>query len=147
MIGSKKSNIPNERYFNHPNYSYELVGIYDEKVFLLLLLLIVVSAENSRAFRLTELFLEPQTSNYFSSAMQTFLYKRNYEYIDFKFGLKKLLSIAGFLESNDEIYVPHLFEPFSKERTKVLLAYKSDASFICTKGDSDLDRPNLWKTI
>ena len=64
LIGSKKSNMYLiERYFNHPNYSYELVGIYDEKDVLVALAIgREVSAENSRAFRLTELFLEPQTS-------------------------------------------------------------------------------------
>ena len=40
-------------------------------------------------------------------------------------------------------FVPHLFEPFVGERRDVKIAFKSKEAFSCTKGDSDLDRPNL----
>lgn len=135
-----------ERYLQHPIYKYEVIGIYDEndKVFALGVGR-SVCAKGTNAFRLTELFIVgniPQTSN---QVFDIFLQQNGYEYVDFvEYGFDaELLASLGFIQCDEFLYVPHLFEPYVAEKQDILIAYKSDKPFQCTKGDSDLDRPNM----
>lgn len=135
-----------ERYLRHPIYQYEIIGIYDEddKIFALGVGR-GVSAKGTNAFRLTELFIVgdiPESSNH---TFDIFLQQNGYEYVDFvEYGFDaELLASLGFVQCNEFLYVPHLFEPYVAEKQDVLIAYKAGEPFQCTKGDSDLDRPNL----
>lgn len=103
-----------------------------------------MSANGSKAFRLTELFVAHDLQMNLKGAFEHFLQSKGYEYIDFvEFGFDdEILSSFGFRRCRSDLYVPHLFEPFVSERREVLIAYKSEDRFFCTKGDSDLDRPN-----
>ncbi len=133
------------RYFNHPSYKYRVIGFCNEDDKLVALGVgREVSADNSKAFRLTELFFDNSDVQDLSSSFDAFMQSNLYEYMDFlEFGFDDLfLKKAGFISCSESLYVPHLFEPFVSHRTEVTIAYRSDYPFYCTKGDSDLDRPN-----
>ena len=70
--------------------------------------------------------------------------QKAFEYIDFlEYGFDQgLLMKCGFIKSSHNLFVPNLFEPFVAELKEVKIVFKSNYSFSCTKGDSDLDRPN-----
>ena len=53
-----------------------------------------------------------------------------------------VLVSSGFIQCSDNLFVPHFFEPFDADRQEVKIAFRSKEPFSCTKGDSDLDRPN-----
>jgi hypothetical protein len=104
-----------------------------------------VSANGVNAFRLTELFFELDHSSNLGLSLNQIMVQNGYEYIDFlEFGYdSQTLSEIGFISCSKQLFVPHLFEPFVDDRSDVKIAFKSIEPFICTKGDSDLDRPNL----
>lgn len=135
-----------ERYLKHPTYEYKIYAIlksdFDPHA------LIVgreVVANGAKAFRITELFSEKDTPLNISSSLNEIMVTNAYEYIDFlEYGFDEISLInCGFIESSDSHFVPHLFEPFVDVRKEVQIAFKSKHPFSCTKGDSDLDRPNL----
>ena len=136
----------NARYLQHPIYKYEFIGVYNSASQMVALGVgREVYAKNSKGFRLVELFAGYDNSVDFHGAFDSYLQSNSLEYIDFlEYGFdEKVLHSFGFELCTETMYVPHLFEPFLSERKEVLIAYKSEESFSCTKGDSDLDRPNM----
>lgn len=137
------------RYLRHPSYRYNVMGIFDESEHLITVFVgREVSANGSKAFRLTELFLFSNPSVIITSSFKQFMVNNAYEYIDFlEFGFDTLqLEKLGFTACNEQLYVPHLFEPFCPDWKQVLIAHNINLPFSCTKGDSDLDRPNQNKS-
>lgn len=135
-----------ERYLKHPTYDYNLMGVYDFKNRLIGLIVgREVSAEGSKAFRVTDLWLETDSTFDLAQTIQPFLHSHNYEYIDFlEYGWpSERLESMGLIKNKESLYVPHLFEPFVGEKIDVIIAYKSENEFTCSKGDSDLDRPHI----
>jgi hypothetical protein len=135
-----------ERYLNHPSYRYYIYAIVntDSNIHAVLVGR-EVSANGASAFRLTELFQERDRAMDVKDGLMQIMVQKGYEYIDFLeygFDFKELVN-NGFILCSDKLFVPHFFEPFDGDRKKVKLAFKSGKSFVCTKGDSDLDRPNL----
>ena len=108
-----------------------------------------VFANDRKAFRLTELIIDNYSGEDYRGVFDEFLYLNKYDYVDFlEFGFdKKIIKGFGFELSSENLYVPHLFEPFVKDRVEVVIAYKSKDRFYCTKGDSDLDRPNRINNV
>jgi len=138
------------RYNNHPSYSYKCLGFFDiDQRILGFAVGRVVTGGTSKAMRLTELFFESEDFFNLSESFQMYLVKNNLEYIDFlEYGFDDIsLESIGFIKSSDSLFVPHHFEPFEAERKKVMIAFKSKTPFNCTKGDSDLDRPNSQTKI
>ena len=135
-----------QRYSNHPTYLYEILEIKNsENEVIGIAIGREAYALGVKVFRLTELYLSelmPQNANL---AFQRFLEKYGYEYVDFiEYGYKEsqLLKL-GFFKNSDDYFVPHLFEPFLSERVLIRIASKSSSKVTFSKGDSDLDRPNL----
>ena len=138
------------RYIKHPTYDYKIIGIFDKKNQLVAVCIgRDVSANDRKAFRLTELIMDKSSKQDFKGAFDEFLYSNMYDYVDFlEFGFEeKLLKSFGFERCSENLYVPHLFEPFAQDRKEVIIAYKSEDLFFCTKGDSDLDRPNIIDNV
>jgi hypothetical protein len=136
------------RYLMHPAYNYELLGVFDQVQKLIGVCVgREVSAQGSRAFRITDLFAGCDFNADISYSFQPFLRKRGYEYVDFlEFGFRdEYLISLGFTKCTDSLFVPHLFEPFVAERTSVRVAFKTNGYYLAAKGDSDLDRPNVRK--
>ena len=94
---------------------------------------------------MTELFYQLDHSSDVEAGFTELMVHNGYEYIDFlEFGFdSQSLINTGFIQCSDQLFVPHLFEPFVADRKEVKIAFKSIEPFSCTKGDSDLDRPNL----
>lgn len=135
-----------QRYLKHPSYNYSIYGF--KKLNAAIYAIAVgrpVSGNGAKAFRLTELFYELDHSSNVGVGLNELMVNNGYEYIDFlEFGFDtQSLVNAGFIQCTDHRFVPHLFEPFVAERRDVKIAFKSKEAFSCTKGDSDLDRPNL----
>lgn len=138
------------RYLKHPIYKYKIILIFDKKDILVASCVgRDVFANDRKAFRLTELIANKYSGQDFKGVFDEFLYLNKYDYVDFlEFGFdKKLLKGFGFELCSENLYVPHLFEPFVKDRVEVVIAYKSKDHFYCTKGDSDLDRPNMINNV
>lgn len=135
-----------QRYLKHPIYKYNVyVFKKNESAIYAVTVGREVSVDGTNAFRLTEMFFDSEYSSDLGAALNVFMGRNEYEYIDFLeygFASEPLIEM-GFLKCSDQLFVPHLFEPFVAERSDVKLAFKSDEPLICTKGDSDLDRPNL----
>jgi|TARA_B110000305_G_C19452949_1_gene649123 hypothetical protein len=133
------------RYIDHPSYEYQIIGICNEANKLIAVCIgREVYGNKSKAFRLMELFFEPPDVQDISRTLDTFMHRNSYEYVDFlEYGFDcKVLEAFGFERCSEKLYVPHLFEPFVQDRKEVIIAFKSQDPFYCTKGDSDLDRPN-----
>ena len=134
-----------ERYLNHPTYNYKVFAFLESEsdVFSVVVGREVI-ANGSKAFRLTELFLKQDASLSLSASFDELMLSNSYEYIDFlEYGFDETLLVeSGFILCTNDLFVPHLFEPFVADRKEVTIAYRSKFPFNCTKGDSDLDRPN-----
>jgi len=144
--GRANPNYITARYLKHPVFQYRLVGIFEGNQSILALAVgREVSIGGAKAFRLTELFVSEGNNPRFGAVFQPFMLSNGYDYIDFvEFGFDEgVIKSLGFMKSRDDLYVPHLFDPFVAERREVTIAYKSEGPFVCTKGDSDLDRPNV----
>lgn len=135
-----------QRYLKHPTYKYNVyVFKKNESAIYAVAVGRKVTVDGANAFRLTEMFIDPDYSSDLGGSLSVLMERNEYEYIDFLeygFASEPLIEM-GFLKCSDRLFVPHLFEPFVAERSEVKIAFKSDKPFICTKGDSDLDRPNL----
>ena len=135
-----------QRYLKHPTYKYSVYAF--KKIESSIYAVAVgrkVTANGANAFRLTELFFDSNYSSSIGASLRLLMDHNGYEYIDFlEYGyeLQSLIEI-GFIRCSEQLFVPHLFEPFIAERSEVKIAFKSCEPFICTKGDSDLDRPSL----
>ena len=145
-IRSKRSfQYLGERYLNHPSYKYKIYSFLDGKLDLCAVFVgREVHANGAKAFRITELFIEGDISLNLSSGFDFFMNSESYEYIDFlEYGFDDTSLVeSGFILCTNDLFVPHLFEPFVAERKEVKIAYRSKFPFSCSKGDSDLDRPN-----
>ena len=137
-----------ERYLNHPTYKYQIFGFFDvDKALMAIVVGRAVSAKGSKAFRVTELFVKGPKPKDLSSWFRELMCSEAYEYIDFlEYGFDDLtLQKSGFILCTENLYVPHLFEPFVSDKQDITIAFRSAKPFSCTKGDSDLDRPNQRK--
>lgn len=135
-----------KRYFNHPTYKYKVFAFLNSDSDVICIAVgREVAANKAKILRLTELFLDQGSFANLGLGLVKLMTLNSYEYIDFmEYGYDELsLLKSGFIQCSDKLFVPHLFEPFVAERKQVKVAYKSKLPFSCTKGDSDLDRPNL----
>lgn len=138
-----------ERYLNHPSYKYCIYAIINASSSIHAVIVgRKVMANGASAFRLTELFHGHGSVLDLSTSLNKMMALNGYEYIDFvEYGFNaQCLLDCGFIECSENLFVPHLFEPFFPERYNVKIAFKSKQPFSCTKGDSDLDRPNQEET-
>lgn len=133
------------RYLAHPTYKYNIYAFLqgDSNLHAIIVGRNVIS-KGATIFRITELFYENQSVLSLKTSLENIMFQKGYEYIDFlEYGFESKIFIkCGFINCSDNLYVPNLFEPFVPELREVKIAFKSKYPFSCTKGDSDLDRPN-----
>ena len=135
-----------QRYLKHPTYNYSAYAFMkNDSTIYAVVVGRKVTAIGANAFRLTELFFDLDYSSDIGASLRGLMDNNGYEYIDLlEYGYESQSLIdMGFINCSEQLFVPHLFEPFVAERSEVKIAFKSFEPFICTKGDSDLDRPNL----
>lgn len=133
------------RYINHPNYKYRVIGIKDSNSVLALLVFRKLFIEESSCLRIVDSFGLNNVKFCVKALFQDFLILENSEYVDFLCAdsVNKHLDLLGFSLPASDSKIPHLFEPFLREPFRVHYAYKGKHKFDIFKGDSDLDRPNI----
>lgn len=133
------------RYINHPNYMYRVIGIKDSKSVLALLIFRKLFVEDSSCLRIIDSFGLNNINFNIKALFEDFLVLENSEYVDFLCSdiVNKHLDFLGFSLPINGSKIPHLFEPFLRESVRVNYAYKATHNFDIFKGDSDLDRPNI----
>ena len=135
-----------QRYLKHPTYKYSVYAFKKNDCAIYAVAVgREVTADGANAFRLTELFFDSDYSSNTGASLSVLMDHNCYEYIDLlEYGYESQSLIEmGFIRCSAQLYVPNLFEPFVATRSEVKIAFKSFEPFMCTKGDSDLDRPNL----
>lgn len=135
------------RYVKHPKYSYNYHAVVKSGVSIALFVLRKIFVESSSCLRIVDFFSVDAIQEPLVSQFQNLLARENSEYIDFvSAGISDhVIQKLGFIKCSVEAYVPHLFEPYSPNLTKIQFAYNTknvDDVFSVFKGDSDLDRPN-----
>ena len=137
------------RYKDHPTYKYHLYGIRRAFSFESFFVAREITVKSTKILRIVDFFQHATLENDDWLAFANLLFENNYEYIDIVTDphTAKNFICAGFIENEDNQYVPHLFEPFDPAKSVVLYAYFGTKNLSVFKGDSDLDRPNLARTI
>ena len=135
------------RYVNHPKYSYNYHAVVRCGIPIALFVVRKIFVGASSCLRIVDFFSPDSIQEHLFSQFQKLLVRENSEYIDFvSAGIgDDVIKRLGFVKCSVEGYVPHLFEPFSPDLTKIQFACnaKNIDDFFCVfKGDSDLDRPN-----
>ena len=129
----------------HPTYKYSMYSFVKlNSNFHAVVIGRKVSANGASAFRITELFYDLVSTLEINAGLMEIIVQNGYEYIDFvEYGFDAQLLVSNvFIQCSDNLFLPHLFEPFVAERKEVKIAFKSKYSFSYTKLDSDRDRPN-----
>lgn len=138
-----------KRYFKHPYYTYELLGVKKNSKIELVIVGREICVNNKKIYRIVDCLGKYDMFSYTGNYWFNRLINDKYEYVDFyEFGLKKeILENAGFTYRDDEDpnIIPNYFEPFLKENVDIWVHYKYDGTTFF-KGDSDQDRPNLLRT-
>jgi N-acetylglutamate synthase-like GNAT family acetyltransferase len=138
-----------KRYFNHPIYTYKILGIFNESNLESILVTREEKYNNSKILRIVDFFGNEQTLIELGLLMKDILISNNYEYVDFyNYGIsEEIMGLAGFMkvdsEKNDYI-IPNYFNPFVHKNIDIyFFANTSDVSKIrLFKADGDQDRPS-----
>lgn len=137
------------RYFNHPVYTYEILGIYEGDSLLSFWIGREQKMNGRVCLRLVDYFGPDNHIAQCGSSLNDFLIEQNYEYIDFMcIGIDKVHLIkAGFemLDHEDNrLIVPDYFSPYVQKNVPMMYAVDSENmdNVRLFKGDGDQDRPN-----
>lgn len=137
------------RYFNHPVYTYRILGIYEGNKLLGFWIGREQKMNGRVCLRLVDYFGLDGHIAQCGRSLRAFLIKENYEYIDFMcIGIDKAyLTQAGFIMLNhddDSLIVPDYFSPYVQKNVPMLYAVDTGNmdNVRLFKGDGDQDRPN-----
>jgi hypothetical protein len=150
-----KKNIPyknkeyfTKRYFQHPIYKYDLIGVYDSLSLVGIFVIRCQAHNDAKVLRIIDFIGEENTIKSFGKFILEIMAKEGYEYVDFYcFGLdNKTLNNAGFflVSSDDNLVIPNYFSPFLQKNIQIeFFVDTKDIKFIkLFKGDGDQDRPS-----
>lgn len=131
------------RFANHPVYKYRFWVVEDSEPRALIVAR-KITVGDSACIRIVDFFGLEAVSSEIYEQFQRLLDSEGAEYIDLVVtGVhKRQIEKMGFVESSDDNFVPHLFEPFEARRSTVLFSIFDDKDLPIFKGDSDLDRPS-----
>lgn len=136
-----------KRYFDHPVYNYNLLGIEVDQKIQGILVMRVVECNGARIVRIIDFLGNDQALKECGGLFQRMISEEKLEYIDFyEHGLDdKALMDAGFIVREDsENIIPNYFEPYFQENIDLWFhtPYENCRIF---KGDGDQDRPSIIK--
>jgi hypothetical protein len=143
----------NKRFFEHPIYSYDVYGIFDEPELKSILVTRTVEHEKSTCMRIVDFYGQEDTLNTFAWYLSQIMYLKGHEYIDiFSSGLNEGMMLnAGFKKldiTENEVVIPNYFEPFIQ--SNVSIRYFTDSNNLSHlriyKADGDQDRPCFSNT-
>ena len=138
-----------KRYFEHPIYTYSVLGIYYDNTLQTLLVTREEFLEDRNILRIVDLFGDSSLLKYAGEALYDIILKNGYEYIDFFcFGVpdNDLIS-AGFLkidQNDDKLIIPNYFAPFMQKNITINFFVDTDRLELVKlcKADGDQDRPS-----
>lgn len=135
-----------KRFFNHPVYTYDVYGVYNESgVIDALLTLKKVTVEDRSALRLVDFTGDKAVIPYLYENFKAVM-TSDVEYIDFYcYGFEETaLQKAGFIKrkEGDNNIIPNYFEPFVRENVDIWFNTTQQGAITICKADSDQDRPN-----
>ena len=137
-----------KRFLEHPFYKYRVFKILGADHGDALIATRVVMHKNSKALKIVDFAGDLSAIEYMGFPLLQKIIEENIEYVDFwQYGIEdNALLFSGFnkLDDNSPLILPNYYEPFVKENTKILSAFKSHSSnaFIF-RADGDQDRPNI----
>ncbi|OAN19077.1 hypothetical protein A3K86_01515 [Photobacterium jeanii] len=131
----------NQRYFNHPSYTYKLLVLTDGECTLAAVVYREIVIKNAKIARAVDVVGENITNPKFNDAISAFIAGNGFEYMDLVSNIDCLAG-SGFIENSDELIIPNYFAPFVYQNIKIDYAYKSRNALTIFIGDSDQDRPS-----
>lgn len=143
-----------KRYCSHPYFEYKLLAAFENKKISSLMVLRVVSFEDTSALRIIDFLGDEFYLPDFARFLKQFIQKNSYEYVDFFcYGLnEENLLEAGFnkVQDSDQItIIPDHFDPFSKQRSaiKFFTSNQNLDDLKVFKGDGDQDCPKSIQNL
>lgn len=143
------------RFLKHPNYHYNIYGIYKSNkiaaVIVLRKIKVSITTEFNHIFRIVDMLGPSEALIQAAGALQDLTIEHKCEYIDaMQFGIDpSLLREAGFVdrEKFNNLIIPNYFDPFEKKDVTINIAFKHTHlaeinSLRLMRADSDQDRPN-----
>ena len=140
------------KYLKNPFYNYFCLSFFDryKLQFFFICREIKIKKYNVRIVRVIDYYGVIKKKQSIYSAVQEFLKKHNYEYMDFlSTGLSWQLKSLGFALKVKKDFIPELFEPYkpsTKNRNYCILKNDYKSEVILVKGDGDGDRPTIIKS-
>jgi len=137
------------KYFKNPFYNYFCLNFfYNHKFqFFFICRVIKIKKYSVQIVRVIDFYGVIKQKQSIYSALQDFLQKNNYEYIDFlSTGLSSQLKSLGFSLKKNKDFIPELFEPYdpsTDSRNYCVLKNDYKSKIVLVKGDGDGDRPNI----
>lgn len=148
-IPYKDSCYLSKRYFNHPIYTYQCYGVYNDSKLSSILVTRIQNLNDSSVLRIVDYIGDEADLKYISQSIYHLLLENNFEYADFLcFGFNdQELAAANFSEVDsvaNNLIIPNYFSPFLRENVPINFFADVDninLLKIC-KADGDQDRPN-----
>lgn len=146
-IPYKSSWYINKRYFGHPYYSYNVIGIRStEGITNSIIITREITHNESKVLRIVDFIGDESDLQGIGGALKEHLYENNYEYVDFyQYGIAHDIMIeANFLLKDDykDLIIPNYFEPFLQSNVTINFFTTASNEFYFFKADGDQDRPN-----
>lgn len=133
------------RYLTHPVYEYKVKSVFIRKEFACLFVYRMIEVNGSRCLRIVD-----WAGNFpknISASFQKLLEIEDAEYVDLLCHVSNPKDIIemGFEEVNEQITMPHYFEPFIQKTIALDYAYINNTGYpyALFKADGDQDRPNI----
>jgi len=139
----------NHRYFCHPVYQYQVLGIRqtDSAHSRSILIAREASYDGAKALRIVDFIGQHEDIGKIGYAIAQHIDANAYEYVDFYcYGIEEeYLTKGGFIlrDDSDPNIIPNYFEPFEQKNVDIyFFATKAPSIAVC-KADGDQDRPNV----
>jgi len=148
-IPYKNNNYFIKRYFQHPVYKYDIIGVYDSKSLVSIFVTRIQLYNGAKILRIVDFIGEKNSIRCFTKFISEIVENEGYEYADFYcFGLdNSILESAGFKlinQHSNDLIIPNYFNPFLQKNIPVrfFLDSKEIDRLLLFKGDGDQDRPS-----
>ncbi|MCH5252239.1 MAG: hypothetical protein J1F22_04635 [Lachnospiraceae bacterium] len=135
------------RYFGHPVYRYQMLGLCVEGqrrkgIFVGR----TVEQNGTCIFKIVDFFGRDKEIGSCHLAMDKWMRENDFEYIDFyEYGISDIyMEKAGFtLLEDDTNIIPNYFEPFVQSNVRIPIVLCEGDNLHIYRGDADQDRPSL----
>ena len=145
----KDADYLEHRYFRHPVYNYQVLGIRKACNHRVNAILVArsVKCQGAKVLRIVDYIGKPDEIAKIGMPIQEMIDEHDYEYVDFYcYGINEsLLRESGFVrrDENDTNIIPNYFEPFVQKNIDIYYFCTSEDNAKICKADGDQDRPNL----